>query len=139
MRLMKSLNKTRVGTILNLLSLICVVLIFDYGKVYHWNTVLIILEIAALVIFTISFVFTYIKSGLWVFIHKPVKKLDERELAVTNISLRYAYGIFTVIILFLLLAFSIMESSVNIVLVISLILFAHILPASIIAWTEKGA
>ena len=64
--------------------------------------------------------------------------MDEREIALTSKSLRYAYGIFAVVILILLLSLAITDTPIDVVLVASLILFAHILPASVIAWTEKG-
>ena len=80
---------------------------------------------------------TYIKTELWNFIHKPLIKLDGRETALTSKSLRYAYGIFTVVVLSVLLSFALMATTIDIVVVASLILFAHLLPASVIAWTEK--
>ena len=52
-------------------------------------------------------------------------------------SLRYAYSIFTVVVLALLLSLALTNTPIDVVLVASLILFAHILPASVIAWTEK--
>ena len=85
----------------------------------------------------ISLVVTYVKTGLWKFTHKSLDKLDEREVLLTSKSLRYAYSIFTIIVLGLLLSFSVIERQINIVLVVSLILVAHILPASVIAWTQK--
>jgi len=94
-------------------------------------------EIIAFIIFLISFSLTYLKTGLWRFTHKPLKTLDERELALTSKSLRYAYVIFTVIVLILLLSLAIFSAKIDIVLVVSLILLAHLLPASVIAWTEK--
>lgn len=137
MELRKSIKKRRIGVMLTYLSLFSTVLIFEYCTVKQWTNILKITEIASIVVLSVSFVFTYLKTGLWGFTHKPLKKLDEREIALTSKSLRYAYGIFTVIILVLLLSFALTDTPANIVLVVSLVLFAHILPASIIAWTEK--
>ena len=133
----KTNKNRRAGVILTLISLIAVVIIFEYGKLYQRNLFLIVVELAIIIIFLISLTLTYVKTGLWKFTHKPLNKLDEREIALTSKSLRYTYGIFTVIVLILLLSLAIMEINIDIVLVVSLILFAHILPASIIAWTEK--
>lgn len=137
MELRKSIKNRRVGVILTYISLLSIVLIFEYCNIRKWTNILITIEIISIVVLLFSFVFTYLKTGLWRFIHKPLKKLDEREIVLTSKSLRYAYGIFTVIILFLLLSFEIINMSLNIVIIVSLILFAHILPASILAWTEK--
>ena len=137
MEIKKSIKKRRVGVILTLLSLCSMVIIFEYCKIEQRNNTFIAIEIIPLIIFLVSFIVTFIKTGLWGFIHKPLKKLDEREIALTSKSLRYAYSIFTVVTLFLLLSFAITQTQIDVVLVASLILFAHILPASYIAWTEK--
>ena len=90
-----------------------------------------------LIVFITSLVSTFFKTGLWKFTHKPLNNLDEREIELTSKSLRYAYSLFTVIVLLLLLSFSVINKPLNIVLVVSLILVAHKLPVSVIAWTEK--
>ena len=137
MKLGKSINKRRVGVILTLLSLCAMVLIFEYFKINRNIVLFIATELIAFIIFSVIFILTYLKTGLWQFTHKPLKKLDEREIALTSKSLRQAYMIFTIFILILLLALSVTEKAASIVLVVSLILFAHLLPASVIAWTEK--
>lgn len=137
MEMKKSIKKRRIGVIFTLLSLCSMVLIFEYYKIEQRDSTFITIEIIPIIIFIVSFVVTFIKTGLWGFIHKPLKKLDEREIALTSKSLRYAYGIFTVVTLILLLYLAITVTPIDVVLVTSLILFAHILPASIIAWTEK--
>lgn len=133
----KSIRKRRIGVIINLLSLIIVNSIFEFRSVEQWNITLLITGIISLIIFVVSMVLIFLKTGLWRFTHKPLKNLDEREIGLTSMSLRYAYGIFTVIVLLLLLSFSLLERPINIVLVASLILFAHLLPATVIAWSEK--
>ncbi|MCD6113634.1 MAG: hypothetical protein J7J86_10275, partial [Bacteroidales bacterium] len=124
----KTIIKRRIGVILTYLSLLIIDLVFEYCKIYQLTYVLGIIGIIAFVVFVTSFVTTYLKSGLWRFIHKPLKQLDEREIILTSNSLRYAYSIFTIFVLVLLLVFAITEIYVDIVLVVSLILFAHILP-----------
>ncbi len=137
MEMRKSIQNRRTGVVITLLSLFCFVLIFEYCKITQWNVFFIVTEIVLFIIFSASFMATFIKTGLWVFIHKPLSKLDEREITVTSRSLRYAYIVFTVTTLLLLLSFAVINTPIDIVLVVSLILYAHILPAVNIAWTEK--
>jgi len=137
MEMRKSIKKRRIGIIITLLSLIGIVLIFEYCKIAEWNMFFMVTEIVLFIIFLASFVATFIKTGLWGFIHKPLTSLDEREIVLTGKSLRYAYSIFTVATLALLLYFAVTNTPIDMVLVVSLILFAHILPAVYIAWTEK--
>lgn len=137
MDIINTKGKRRTGVVFTFISLILIVLIFEYCIIKQWNTALTIIEIVLLFVFVLSFVITFIKTGLWKFTHKPFEKLDEREIALTGKSLRYAYAIITVLILIILLSFSLLNKHISIVLIASLIIFAHILPASIIAWTEK--
>ena len=133
----KSTTNRRIGVVITLLSLVSMVCIFEYFKIEQRGYTVLAFEIPLILIFLVSFILTFIKTGLWAFIHKPLKKLDEREIALTSKSLRYAYAIFSVVTLFLLLSFAITQTQIDVVMVASLILFAHLLPASIIAWTEK--
>ena len=137
MEMRKSIKKRRVGVIFTLLSLCSALLIFEYCKIYQRDSIIIAIVIIPIIIFIVSFIATFIRTGLWVFVHKPLKKLDEREVILTSKSLRYAYGIFTVLTLILLLSLAITHTPIDVVLVASLILIAHLLPASYIAWTEK--
>ncbi|MCD4735268.1 MAG: hypothetical protein K8R53_04440 [Bacteroidales bacterium] len=133
----KSISKRRLGVVVTFLSLFGIVSIFEYGISGQWNDILKVIEIVLIVIFIISLGLTFLKTGLWKFTHKSLEKLDEREVALTSKSLRYAYGIFTVFLLLLLFSFSIFDKQLSMVLVVSLIIFAHLLPASVIAWTER--
>lgn len=137
MEMKKSIKNRRIGVIIILLSLFSMVLIFEYFKIKQRDSVFIAIEIIPIIIFLVSFIVTFIKTGLWGFIHKPLNKLDEREIALTSKSLRNAYSIFTVTTLILLLSLAITNTPIDVVLVASLILFAHILPAIYIAWSVK--
>ncbi len=137
MKTKQIVENRRIGVVLTLISLCAMVGIFECCKINRKMNIFITTEIIAFIIFLISFSLTYLKTGLWRFTHKPLKTLDERELALTSKSLRYAYVIFTVIVLVLLLSLAIFSAKIDIVLVVSLILLAHLLPASVIAWTEK--
>lgn len=89
----------------------------------------------------ISFIFVQIRTGLWMLVHRKADDLDERELQDTLVALRYAYSIFAVICLFVLLAQAIVFEKeiifVDVLLASSLIYLAHSLPASILAWTKR--
>ena len=137
MQTIRTINNRRIGVVLTLLSLCAMVIIFECGKIHRNIALFIAIEIIAFLIFSVSFVLTYLKTGIWQFTHKALKKLDEREIALTSKSLRIAYAVFTVVILILLLSLAITDTPASIVLVASLILLAHILPASAIAWTEN--
>lgn len=137
MELRKSKNRRRSGVILTYLFLGGLVLIFEYCKSSQWTSLSIITEIVLFLGLIICFTFFYVRTELWSFIHRPMEKLDEREIALTGKSLRYAYGIFTVIILSIMLSLALLNATINVVMVAALILFAHLLPASVIAWTEK--
>ena len=58
-------------------------------------------------------------------------------MALTSKSPRVAYAVCTVIMLAIQLLIALSSVTINIVLVVALILYAHLLPASIIAWTQK--
>ena len=137
MKTKQIVENRRIGVVLTLISLCAMVGIFECCKINRKMNIFITTEIIAFIIFLISFSLTYLKTGLWRFTHKPLKTLDERELALTSKSLRYAYVTFTIIVLVLLLSLAIFSAKIDIVLVVSLILLAHLLPASVIAWTEK--
>ena len=137
MKLVKSNKNRKIGVILTILSLCAMVGIFECCKINRKVNIFIVTEIIAFIIFLISFGLTYLKTGLWQFTHSSLKKLDEREIALTSKSLRIAYAIFTVVVLFLLLSLAIFNAKIDVVLVAALIILAHILPASVIAWTEN--
>ena len=65
------------------------------------------------------------------------KKLDERELQVTNTGLKYAYAIFTVTALVAIYWHAITEIQVNGLTAAGLLYLAHILPATVIGWREE--
>lgn len=137
MKLRKTRLNRRLGVVLTISSLIIFMMLFEYGKFANWTAYSIILEVFLVVVFIVSFIYTFIKTGLWSFIHQPLWKFDEREMELTGRSLRYAYSVFSVLVLLVLMYFSLTETSISMLLVAVFIFFAHLLPASIIAWMEK--
>ena len=137
METQKSNFKIKLGIVLSFLSLISIVLIFEYCQVHGWTNVFKVVEFTLIALLSISIYLSFIKTGLWQFTHKTLTKLDERELTVINRSLRYGYAIFSVFVLSLLLLIALLNLEINIVIAISMILFAHLIPASIIGYSEK--
>lgn len=138
MEFLKPKKRRRIAVLLTNLWLIGIVLSFEYLRWIDNNTVARIIGLVFLVAFIWGFIVTYIQPGLWNFIHKPVKYLDEREIALTGKTVRRAYNIFSVIVLSILFLFALSDLAFDVVMVVAFIIFAHLLPASIIAWTEKG-
>jgi len=138
MEAQKSITSRRIGVILTFASLAALVILFEYCKSTQWTPLFIALGILSLIVLGISFALTFVKSGLWGFTHKALKKLDEREIALTSKNLRYAYAIFSIFVLLLLFIFALTETPIDMLMVAALLLFAHLLPAAILAWTEKG-
>lgn len=127
----------RAGMTLCILSLTSGIILFETSSKEDWNTLFTGIEIMLSLIFIFTFIWTYIKSGLWTFTHKKIEKLDEREIILNDNALRAAYTIFSILVLALLLFYSTQEIIPGIVSSVALILIAHILPASIIIWKRE--
>lgn len=135
----KSTSKTgkRIWILLTLLSLAGLAFIFEYTKTAGWSSAFTIIEVIFIAILLLSFVMGYVITGLWVFSHRSLNQLDEREVMIIGQSLRISYSIFTVFVLCFLMFVALTERSMTMVSVVSLIIFAHLLPASIVGWTRS--
>jgi len=130
---MKKKNITAV--VINYISLIFVLIIFYVVKLLDCSKFYLFLEIIPLVVMRISFNFAYHKSGLWKFIHKSQKTLDERESQILYRSIRMSYNIFVSLCLMLILIFAVIEKSpIDVVTVIWLGYISHTLPAAVIVF-----
>ena len=129
-------NKMRIGTMINLISLITFMLIWELTA-EKGNFLFFAVEAIAFIIFLASYIRMFWMTKLWKFIHLNIKKLDERDLKITGYSLRFSYAAFSILVLSLLLYYSITEYSVGIIPVGALIYLAHIFPAYYLAWTEE--
>ena len=128
----------RVGVIISFFSLFLTVSVFEYCRIIDaWSSLFITVEIVSLLIFFLSSFLIYFKTGLLNFTHRSLEKLDEREITLTSKSLRISYAIFTVSVLILIMISSLSNFSIHLVTVVSLIIFAHLLPAAVIAWCER--
>jgi hypothetical protein len=136
--------KRRTGVIVNYFSLLLFLIIFYVAERTGLSTLLIVTGVVALVAIVISFIFAYVRTRLWKLVHRKVDELDERQVQITHESLRYSYGIFSVICLAIILAselirqWSASADHLSLMPILAaLIYLAHTLPASVLAWTEK--
>ena len=130
---MKNLKLSSIHFMLmNYLSLILIVITFQYLKDIDWTWVFITSEVFFITLFIISFYFSYFKTGTWGFVHRSLDKLDERELKIVGKSSRLSYAIFTVIALLIMMVLSLTDWRINMVFTAAMIYFSHILPASIL-------
>ena len=124
----------------NYLCVVLFLVLYAVGKYLGWSLPVAIALAAVVVILLVSFILAHIKTHLWRLAHTKVENLDERQIQITHESLRYSYGIFTVISLAILLIISVIsgdDDSMLILIFASLLYLAHTLPSSIIAWTER--
>lgn len=127
----------KLGVILTFLSLIGMVWIFEWSSAHVWTPFIIIAEFILAIIFIVGFIIGAVKTGSWKFTHKTTKNLTEQEAVIANSALRLGYSIFSIFVLLLLLIFALTNKTVSIVLAVALILLAHLIPVSIIAWKTK--
>lgn len=136
----RTLTKTnrRMGVAVNYLSLVLAIAFYLWGKHAGWSGLITAVALISLAVALFSFVYVHVKTSLWSLVHTRVDELDERQIQVTHYALRYSYGIFSVTCLVLIYLNSVLEKgSFDIVIAASLVYFAHTLPSSVIAWTEK--
>jgi hypothetical protein len=131
-------NQRRLFVLATNLSLVALLMVFEVSyRTAGWNVTMNTLIAANGLIFLFSFIMGYVRSGAWRLSHKSIEMLDEREMIVSSAVMRIAYAVFTVLVLAVLLAFAILEWKLDVVFVATLILFAHLLPASLIAWKKS--
>lgn len=125
--------RRRIWTITNIFSLFLFASIFQMYYLFDLNPSYLIPASGCLVLLIISFYYAFTRTGLWRFTHQAFNKLDERETQISGNATRISYAVFTILTLTLFLIFSYFGIKISIVLAVSLLYFAHILPASIIA------
>ena len=124
--------------LMNYLSLILIVITFQYLKDVEWTWVFVVLEVFFIVLFAISLYYSYIKTGTWSFVHRSLEKLDERELKIVGKASRLSYAVFTIIALLIMMVLSVTEWRINMVFTAAMIYFSHILPASILVIKNRN-
>ncbi len=150
MSLFESNSSRKTGIILNYFSLVLLafsIMASEYRWAGGWPIAGIILGLA---LFILTFVPIYGRSGLWKFVHMSLEKLDERETKIIHHSMQVAYTGFTVLALLYIFILTMKiqffagltdpsgDFSFGSVIFASFIYLSHILPASIIAWSERN-
>ena len=105
MELKNSIQNRRLGIIINFKSLIALVLLFEFIRLGILPRYSLIFEIIPFLVLITSYIIYFGKTGLWKFTHKPVNQLDEREIQLSNQSLRFSYLIFTIFVLSLFIIY----------------------------------
>ncbi len=135
-----SKKKRRIGVVLNITSLFLIVFLFelirfDTGIGKAIGFMLIGFSLAVVII---SFIIIFGSTGIWKITHQRMKALDERQIQVILNATRISYSIFVILVLFLIYGFALLEMGpIDVVMAAALLYLAHLLPASIMAWTEK--
>ena len=135
-----TLKNRRLGVMINYAALILSVSAFELIKYdmglpnwFGFSLLGLFILIAA-----ISFIYVYAFTGLWNLAHRRTKTLDEREIQVVTNSVRISYSIFTIAVIVIVYLFAILGlGPFDVVIAAALLYLAHILPTSILAWTEK--
>ena len=136
MQKQRSVNRFWIA--INLICLVLLLIIFYLGKFKDWPLMIIIAEFSIFILFVVSLYFGFIKTNFWRLVHTKSKNLDEREMNVILISLKYSYSIFTIIVISLVYISSILNMYIfDVMFGGGLLYLAHILPAAIVGWNEK--
>ena len=138
----------RVWVVLNYVCVVVFIVLFLLGEYMRWDTALAITTILSFIFIVISFVFLYIRTGLWKLTHTKAENLDEREIQISHQSLRQSYTIFSLISLVILffIVLSVRYSfftltprghySFGLIILMLLNYLVSTLPAAVLAWTE---
>ena len=135
-----TLKNRRLGVMINYAALILSVFAFELIKYEKGlpNWLGFSLLGLFILIVAISFIYVYVFTGLWNLAHRRTKTLDEREIQVVTNSVRISYSIFTIAVIVIVYLFAIFGMGpFDVVIAATLLYLAHILPTSILAWTEK--
>ena len=146
----KSTAARRAGVAANYTSLAIAGVVFATGEYGTWNPTLAIILAASLLLVGATFFLAYVRTGLWTLTHAKTSQLDERELQLTHESFRSSYLIFTVVSLSLVLLMTIGvrfslfalthrgHYSFGLMVMFCLNYMVNVLPASILAWSERA-
>ncbi|MCK4632646.1 MAG: hypothetical protein KAT79_05210 [candidate division Zixibacteria bacterium] len=135
-----SRTSRRLAVVINYGAILLFLVCFYLSDSVGWNVPIAASVVTAILVALITFFSLHVRTKLWKLVHSKIDKLDERELQVTHEALRYAYGIFTVVSLLVLLAIALSTpqwDSLLILIFASLLYLAHTLPSSVIAWRKK--
>lgn len=135
----KSTSKkfNRFGLMVNYICLVLIVLIIMLNRIHQWHYAIIPLGIISVGLFTWSFVKIFWMSGAWKYTHLAKRKPGKPDLPGFIAVYRLSYQIYTIAIGLVLLAVSLSDIALHIMVVAALIYYAHILPATILLWKRE--
>ncbi|OPX24645.1 MAG: hypothetical protein B1H05_04800 [Candidatus Cloacimonas sp. 4484_140] len=135
----KTKHNRRLSVLINYASMIIILVLFYIVRMGILKTVFLAFEVIPLIAVILSFRHAFVKTGIWKMTHASFKKLDEREVQVVFKATSISYSLFAIAILVIIYIFILSGlGQIDALLAVSLLYFAHILPASIIAWNEKN-
>jgi len=135
-----SINRRRIGVTINIIALFLLVLVFELIKFEVGISKVLGISLIGFVLIVLiaSFIYVFVYTGAWNMSHQKTGKLDERQIQVVLNAIRYSYSIFIIFTLIIIYGFALLEKGpVDVVIAAALLYMAHILPASVLAWTEK--
>lgn len=133
-----SRQKRRIWITINYLSIVFILSFFYTGKYLNWPLLIIVGQAASIILLISSSILLYTRTPLWKMSHSSNNNLDERQLQVMLISLKYSYSIFTILVLLIVYGFALAElGPIDVVVAACLLYFAHTLPSAIVGWKEK--
>jgi ABC-type Fe3+ transport system permease subunit len=140
MSIRASKSKRRALVLLNYFTMFALIGVIYTGEMYGESKFIGISAICLMLLTVLSFVFLHARTRLWWLTHTKIENLDERQQGITHESLRYSYGIYTVLSLALLFVIALAAHDYDpnlIVAFAALHYLAHTLPGSILAWRQK--
>lgn len=135
-----SRKKRRIGVVLNIAALLIAVILFELMRFNAGiGTTAGVISIGLFLLLVIgTFMAVFGATGIWKLSHQKMKSLDERQIQVVLNATRISYSVFVILVLILIYGYAIMEKGpIDVVIAVALLYLAHLLPASILAWTEK--
>lgn len=139
-----SQSKRKMWVVINYFALLLLIASFYTADRIGLTALTISAGSFAILAVVVSFIQVYARTGLWRFVHTRAENLDEREMLMTYESLRHSYGLFAVICLVVFLFAELVTKEFGggyklalMPVIAALIYLAHVLPASVIAWTER--
>lgn len=131
------LIQIRIWLIINYFSLILMIVMFYRPDILTINKLFLSLILLPLGSLIVSFIIIFQRTGLWGLTHKKLNCIGGDQLREYYNAIRISYSIFAILIIALLFIFSIFEIKVNVILAAALLYVAHILPASVMAWSNN--
>ncbi len=133
-----SRRNRRIWIVINYLSIIFILSFFYAGKYLNWPLLIIVGQATSIILLVGTSILLFSRTPLWKMSHSPNDNLDERQLQVMLISLKYSYSIFTIVVLLIVYGFALTGNvPIDVVVAVCLLYFAHTLPSAIVGWKEK--